>query len=403
MLGQAEVFAGNISKGRPLLEQGIQHGERLRQLSPIAGNECLIGCYTGLVAVEFSSANPSGAISFLNRQLEHAKALAQLENTPVAQLNIINAKLSLATAQLQSGDAPKAMRTAEELAAEAEKMIGPKDESYQRLRLRILDLIGDIAGNPRDIHLLNRQLALSSYRDALAIAEHNFSRDPQDARYRRDLDRALRKLALLVVDEDADQATRLAQRALTLSEIHLKNSPGNPEYMRDQIDGLLILGYASETRKHWPEALVFLQKALSQQLDLQRGSPETRRFKREIQETQEALGDVYLQLGRTKEALASYEKGLELTVSMLWERPTDAYLLRDLTDNHEALAEYYVALAGQGGPQAREHWKKAVEYQRKSVEAWSDWPKKVASGPYPSMRLEEAKKTLDTYEKAAAR
>lgn len=403
MLGQAEVFAGNVSKGRPILEQGLQHGDRLSQLSPSAGHECLIGCYAGLVAVEFSSANAGGAIPFINRQLEHAKALAQLQPSSEAQLNIISAKLSLATAQLQSGDAPRAMRTAEELAMEAEKTIGPQDPSYQRLRLRILDLIGDIAGNPREIHLLDRKMALASYQTALAMAEQNFSRDSQDARYRRDLDRALRKLALLVVDEDAEQATRLAQRALTLSEIHLKNSPGNPEYMRDQIDGLLILGYASETRKHWPEALVFLQKALAQQLELQRGSPETRRFKREIQETQEALGDVYLQLGNEKESLASYEKGMELTVSMLWERPTDAYLLRDLTDNHEALAEYYAAQARKGGTTAHAHWKKAVEYQRKSVEAWSDWSKKVAGGPYPVLRLEEAKKTLELLERALAK
>jgi len=403
MLGQAEVFAGNISKSRPILEQGIQHGDRLSQISPSAAHECLLGCYAGLVAVEFSSENAVGAIPFINRQLEHAKALAQLQPGAEAQLNIINAKVSLATAQLQSGDAPRAMRTAEELSAEAEKNIEPQHPAYQRLRIRILDLIGDIAGNPRDIHLLDRKMALVSYQTALQMAEQNFARDSQDARYRRDLDRALRKFALLVVDEDAEHATRLAQRALTLSEIHLKNSPGNPEYMRDQIDGLLILGYASETRKHWPEALVFLQKALAQQLELQRGSPETRRFKREIQETQEALGNVQLQLGNDRDALASYEKGLELTVGMLWERPTDAYLLRDLTDNHEALANYYATLARRGGPQAHAHWKKAVEYQQKSVEAWTEWPRKVAAGPYPALRLEEARKTLELFEKALAK
>ncbi|HUQ90413.1 MAG TPA: serine/threonine-protein kinase [Bryobacteraceae bacterium] len=395
-----EVLGDNFTQSRTTFELALRHGQILIGLRPEAGNECLAGAYAGIVNIEMRAANPRGAIPYLTRQLEHARNMIALRNDHSAQEQLLSAQLGMAQAQAESGHTEKASDVIREAAEIGQKAFGNQWEA-SRYYIRLRETIGDMAGYPRDIHLCEPQRALENFRAGLAVAEKHYARDSNDARARRDVDRLLRKIGLMIVDDQPREGMQLYRRALALSEINLAISPSNPEYIRDNADGLLGVGYAFEATNHWEEALAYFQKALQRQMDLKRLSPEWRRFQREFQETYEAIGDAYLQIGRDKDALASYEKGTQTIVGLLWERPTDPYLLRDLSDCHHSLANYYAVLARRGSPQSRSYWKQAIEYQKKSLQIWTEWPAKVSPGPYQRIRLESAKKNLEAYEKAA--
>jgi tetratricopeptide (TPR) repeat protein len=132
-------------------------------------------------------------------------------------------------------------------------------------------------------------------------------------------------------------------------------------------------------------------------------SPEWRRFQREFQESYAALGDLHKALGHEKEALANYEKALEITVTLLWEQPTDALLLRDLADSNESLAAYYAWMAGRQPARRQEYLRQAVNFQQKSDETWREWSRKGGiDGPYAQLRAKQAAQTLVAYQHQAA-
>ena len=87
------------------------------------------------------------------------------------------------------------------------------------------------------------------------MVEPEYARDPDDARSRHDLDRILRKVAFMIVDNQPEEAIKLAQRAQSLSERHLKLTPNNPEYVRAQADAFLIIGYGLQKLERWREAV----------------------------------------------------------------------------------------------------------------------------------------------------
>jgi tetratricopeptide (TPR) repeat protein len=267
----------------------------------------------------------------------------------------------------------------------------------------MLDLAGDLSGNPRDIHLLDPAAALTHYREALRIAELDYARDTQSATARRNVDRMLRKNAIMLVDSNPEQAMVLTKRALQLSEIHLKSSPRSPEYTRDRVDGILIYGYGLQNLKRHQEALAYLQNGLTEQLQVERFSPDAKRFQRELQETYEALGDTHLALGDQLQALAHYEKGRERTVALLWDRPTDAYLKRDLADSDEKIAGIYAVMARKPTSESRTQWQQAIEYQKRSVDTWSKWPREVAPSAFQKMREQRARQLLDAYQREASK
>lgn len=400
-LGMVEAFSGNVSKAKEVLLQSKNYGQMLLELDPLMGHQCLSASNAGLFSVEMSMANPRGAIPFVNDQLEHARAVASKDSKPAAKEDLIAGTLNLATAYLASGNPDAALRGAMEAQQTGEMAFGKAVWAKHRLRFRVLDTMGDIYGNHRDINLQEDEKALAAYREALAMAEASYTRDPQDARYRRDVDRLLRKQALLLVDEHPGDAMSMAKRALDLSAINLQASPKNPEYIRDNADAWLIIGYAHEARKQYEDAISFFNRALKLQEDMERASPESRRFLREFEETHEATGNVLLRLDRDKEALENYERAEAVMVKLLWERPTDPYLLRDLSDAHQALGEYYRKQAHRGGPNEKANWRKAVEYQKKCLETWTDWERKIAPSPYAKMRVEGARKKLEGFMKAA--
>ncbi|MFN7937587.1 MAG: serine/threonine-protein kinase [Bryobacteraceae bacterium] len=401
MLGVVEAFGGNHGSSKAAFENGVHNGEALLPLQPAAAHACLAGSYDGIVAYEMRSANPRGAMPFINLQMENANALVRLEQTPVARTALADAFLNLGWARKETGDPQAALEAIERAAAIGQEIYGAEGWKTSRLRFRVLDATGDILGNPRDINLLNPEEATRRYREALAMVEPEYARDPDDARSRHDLDRILRKVAFMIVDHQPEEAMKLAQRAQSLSERHLKVTPNNPEYVRAQADAFLIIGYGLQKLERWREALTYFERALQRQTDMQRISPESRRFLRGFQETYEATGDAYLQIHKEKEALFSYEKALELTVSLLWERPTDPYLLRDLSDSQEALAAFHAAAARTRPSDAKASWKKAVELQAKSVENWTEWPRKVAPSAFQKERLERAVRRLAEYKRAA--
>ncbi|MBL8221423.1 MAG: hypothetical protein JNL62_19470 [Bryobacterales bacterium] len=401
MLGLVEAFGGNHGAAKAAFERGVRNGEALLNLQPAAAHECLAQSFDGIVAYEMRSANPRGATPYINQQMEHANALVGLGATVVAKNALADGYLNMGWARKETGDPQGALEAVQRAAAIGQEIYGEKAWRSSGLRFRVLDATGDILGNPRDINLLNREQAVASYREALTIVEPQYARDPDDARARHDLDRILRKLAFMTVDDKPEEAMQLARRAQSLSELHLKIAPNSPEYVRAQADAFLIIGYGLQKLLRWQEAIGYFERALQRQVEMQRISPESRRFLRGFQETYEATGDAYLQIQKEKEALFNYEKALELTVSLLWERPTDPYLLRDLSDSHEALAAFHASAARKRGADAKASWKRAIELQTKSVENWTEWPRKVSPSAFHKERLERAQKRLAEYQRAA--
>lgn len=399
----ADSYGGNVGMSRAEYLRAANLGAELARVAPVPGNQCLARVYSGLVSVELRSSNPSGAMTFLAHSLEAGRRLDELAPSRDAKELLIQTHLDMGWALMESGKPDAAMESVEQARRLGEALQPAQQWQDSRLRFRMLDLAGDISGNPRDITLQKPDHALSFYLQALRIVEGEYAQDRNDARARRDLDRLLRKVALMTVDSRAAEAAGLVERALALSDINLRASPNNTEYIRDHVDGLLIRAYALQNQQRHRDALTFLQQALQRQLQLQRSSPESKRFQRELQETYEALGDSYLALGDEKRALEHYEKGRERTVALLWERPTDAYLQRDLSDSDEKLANIYAAMARKGGINARDRWRQVLDYQAKSVEIWAQWPRRIAPSAFQRTRLERATKFLDSYQRTAGR
>lgn len=406
-LARVELFSGNITQSKVFFDRSRVHAEALLPIDPREANRYLSYAYGGLALCELRLANPRGAIPFINKQLEHGRNFLGLTgNDALARRNpgmaIFDAYLTLATAQMEAGAPESALESIQQARQIAEQTLPLELWQASEQRFNLLDLLGDISGNPRDIHLLDAKTAERSFREALAIAETQSARDPGDVRYRRSVDRLLRKIALMVVDTRPEEAVQLTKRALSLSERNLRVSPSNVEFIRDQTDALLITGYALQSFNRWDEALAYFQRAIDRQGDMQRISPESKRFRREVQETYQSMGDAYLRLGKHKEALASYEKAAEHIVGLLWERPTDAYLLRDLADSHEALAAAHAYIAKADPANAKAHWREAAAYQKKALDTWLEWPRKVHASSFHKMRLEKAQKDYDAYRKSAS-
>jgi tetratricopeptide (TPR) repeat protein len=312
----------------------------------------------------------------------------------------VTAFLDLAVAQLETGNPQAAMESAEKAMEKGKSGFGEKWRvSHQRMQ--VLERMGDIYGNPRDINLCLPEKAIEAYEEGLSIAEASQQREGADVRARRDADRLLRKLSLMVVDKNPDRAIALCRRAVAISEPLVQASPGIPGFLRDLADGLLITGYGVDNLNRTQDALSYYERTLALQTEMRRLSPDSRRFRRDMEETLSSTADAYLKLGKEAEALRYYEKGREITVALLWDRPTDAYLLRDLSDLNERMAAYYAGIARRAGPQARAQWKLSIDAAQRSLETWVEWPRRFAPGEFAARREQQARKRLEEYRKEA--
>ncbi len=399
-LADAENAAGDVGSSRNHLERALQAGGELVNLKPAEGHECLADSYASLAATEVRASNARGAIPHVAREIDQVRELQLVRPGVASQTRAVGAMLDMAWARLETGNPAAAMEAAKDAAAKGEASYGAKWKNSHD-RLRALETMGDISGNPRDVHLNRPADAIAFYQQALALAEDSFAGEENDVRARRDVNRLLRKLALMVVDDNPQRALDLCRRALPLSDAMVTKSPKTLSYMRDHADGILITGYAIENLGRIQEATSYFEKTLSLQTEIRRMSPDLRRVRREIEETLSSLGDSHVKLGKETEAMRFYEQAREITVGLLWDRPTDAYLLRDLTDLNEQIAALHARIAKRGGSSAKSHWKQAQDAAQKSLETWQEWPKRFAPGEFAALRLEHARKLVEEYRKAS--
>ncbi|MBI4903906.1 MAG: protein kinase [Acidobacteria bacterium] len=399
-LADSENAAGDVGSSRNHLERALQNGAELVSLKAAEGHECLADAYSSLAATEMRASNARGAIPHVSRELDQVRELQLTRPGAASERRVVGAMLDMAWARLETGNPEAAMQAARDAVAKGEaSYAGRWNQSHDRLRA--LETMGDISGNPRDIHLNRPAEASGYYEQALAMAETALALEENDVRARRDVNRLLRKLALMVVDANPERALGLCNRAVPISEALVSKSPKTVSYMRDHADGVLIVGYAVENLGRVKEAMGHYEKTLALQTEIRRMSPDLRRVRREMEETLSSLGDSCVKLGLETDAMRYYEKAREITVGLLWDRPTDAYLLRDLTDLNEQMAALHGRIAKRGGPQAKEHWKQAQEFGQKSLDTWLEWPKRFAPGEFAAVRAERARKLVEEYRKAA--
>jgi tetratricopeptide (TPR) repeat protein len=402
-VAQIETLTGGMKLARARYQEARALGNTLVARQDPEGHRCLSSVYAGLVQIEMAAANPRGAIPYVTSRLEEARKWATMAPGPEAELQILRTEISQAAVKLDVGDAAAAVEIATRCMASGERLLGKEAWEDSLYKIRLHHILGDALGNPRQLNLGRREEALEHYRAALAIAIRQLYRDANDARARRDVDFSLRLIGFLTVDHQPLQALRQYEKAMEYIQLNLNRSPSNAEFVRDEADALLGIGYAHQSMNRFDEALKFIEKAVERQNYLKALSPEWRRFQREFQESYAALGDLHKALGHEKEALANYEKALEITVTLLWEQPTDALLLRDLADSNESLAAYYAWMAGRQPARRQEYLRQAVNFQQKSDETWREWSRKGGiDGPYAQLRAKQAAQTLVAYQHQAA-
>ncbi|MBL8232235.1 MAG: protein kinase [Bryobacterales bacterium] len=399
-VAQIETLTGGMKFARERYQEARTLGNSLVARSDARGHQCLAAVYAGMVQIEMAAANPRGAIPYVTSQLDEARKWASMAPGPEAGQQILRTEISQAAVRLDVGDAASAVELAARSMSAGERLFGKEVWEDSALKIQLHHILGDALGNPRQLNLGRKAEALEHYRAALAIAIRQLYRDANDARARRDVDISLRMIGFLTVDNEPLQALRQYEKAMEYIQLNLSKSPSNAEYVRDEADALLGIGYAHQSMKQYGEALTLIGKAVERQNHLKALSPEWRRFQREFQESYAALGDLHKALGREKESLANYEKALEVTVTLLWEQPTDALLLRDFADSNESLAAYYAWLAERRPAQRGEHLRQAVSFQQKSGETWREWTQKGGiPSPYSQSRLRQSAETLAAYQK----
>lgn len=399
-VAQIETLTGGMKLARARYQDARTIGNALISKQDPEGHRCLSSVYAGLVQIEMAAANPRGAIPYVTSRLDEARAWAKAAPGPDAELQILRTEISQAAVKLDVGDAAAAVDIAMRCMASGERLLGKEMWEESLYKIRLHHILGDALGNPRQLNLGRPDEALEHYRAALAIAIRQLYRDGNDARARRDVDLSLRMIGFLTVDTQPLQALRQYEKAMEYIQLNLSRSPSNAEYVRDEADALLGIGYAHQGMKRFEEALKVIGRAVERQNHLKALSPEWRRFQREFQESYAALGDLHKALGQEKEALVNYEKALEVTVTLLWEQPTDALLLRDFADSNESLARYYEWLAERHPERRQEHLRQSVDFQQKSDETWREWARKGGvDGPYAQRRARESAQALAAYQR----
>ena len=250
----------------------------------------------------------------------------------------------------KAGDAEQALAHYQRDLEISERLLGTNPESAQAERdvSFSLEQMGDFLTNRGQVGDVEQ--ALAHYQRSLEIRERLFEANPESAQAARDVSFSLERLGDFLTRRgkagDADQALAHYQRGLEIRERLLGANPESAQAARDVSLSLNKLGGFLTSRGKAgdaDQALAHYQRGLEIRERLLGANPESAQAARDVSFSLERLGDFLTRRGKAgdaDQALAHYQRSLEITERLLGANPESAQAARDVSVSLNKLADF---------------------------------------------------------------
>jgi tetratricopeptide (TPR) repeat protein len=158
-------------------------------------------------------------------------------------------------------------------------------------------------------------------------------------------------------------------------------------------DALLGIGQALHRLGKREEAIQNLSRAIELQKSIEAVAPERIFLLRTTSRAYMEVGNVWLDSGEYQRALENYREGLAAAERSLQHASSSLNHALDRADLLEAIARYYLKLAGRPAiTQARRAELKgeARSFLQKDLAIWQDWTRRKVAAPYAARRETQA-------------
>ncbi len=204
---------------------------------------------------------------------------------------------------------------------------------------------------------------LEPYRQSIALREEVLAASPSDVVARRGLMISYSNLGELLYSPivpsagDVVSARLYAEKVVSLARGLLAADPNNNLARFDLANSLLRQGWLEPEADGLEESLNSLRQAEAILKSLREGDPASRPMIRALTQAQEYVGHRYRQLGHPGEALAAYQRSLDLAEKSLAEGSKDVNLPVQVILDEQDIA---IVLAAEGNRKAIELAGKAI-------------------------------------------
>jgi len=213
-----------------------------------------------------------------------------------------------------------------------------------------------------------------------------------------------RKLGNVLTRRDPRAAAERHRRAIAIVDRLLATWPQNFTYRRQQALNLLWLGQAQQRLGQRAAAVKSVGQALDLQLAILTGDPTRQTVRQDVVASYNARGDLQLEAGDDRGALASYTAALDLASQVYAAARLDEWARRDRIDCYERMGQYWARRAGRPGlAEVRriDAWQQARGWHAKSLAEWRDW-RGTQSNVYIVRRHDQAARAVAACDTALA-
>jgi serine/threonine protein kinase len=390
-IGDLELRAGQPTHAIASFETGLRLAEQayaagIRSYDDV---RLVVMGYDRLGDVQLSAGRVTPAMQSYRKSLDLARTAEGPEPDVLRRL-IGVASFRIADAQAARGDLGAALKTYQELLNERRQMAerNPSNTQFQRDYVRVLCYVGDTLGSRRDLSFGRYSEAADYYQRAVFAALQIAERDPKNARARRDLVFAYRRLAESLESTDLAQANTIWREALSMMEPLLTGAPRDREFRYDQALNMAGLASARAAQKDLSGAREDMQRALEVQKTLFDEDPSSVRFGREVVRNHRELGVLQAKAGDFTGARENLLESARIGEQLAATVDGDARLLNEVALTYDALGQFFERRAREGG--GRSSWSDARLWFDKSQQLWRTWPNRAVAGPFVNDRLRAA-------------
>lgn len=321
-VGAGEAFEVDVDAvARGVLQEAGGHRAKARELLRRRMNG---GDSTALNGSEASYWRQLGALSLLDGSPDALSAYAHAAELAPADAE---AQMLVGVLHLRAGDLAKA-ESAFRRQIEICSANGP-----DVLRYRGHALLGDALALRQET-----DAALAAYTQAQSGVMALIEREPDNARYQRDLSITCDRIGDMHAEKrDLDAALACYRRSFEIAEALRARDPENAVWQHDLSVSHDRIGELLDKQGDREAALASFSKGLDIARSLAEREPECMLRQWDLSASYDRIGDVQIAQGRMQEALSSYRRSAEITEALVRRNPAQAGWQRDLAVSYHKL------------------------------------------------------------------
>jgi tetratricopeptide (TPR) repeat protein len=320
-MGAGEAFEGDIDAvAKGALREAGGHRARAREL--LRGR--MNGGGASLDGSEAACWRQLGALSLLDDLPDAAYAYAQAAELAPGDAE---AQMLAGVLHLRAGDlarAEKAFRRQVEVS---------NADGQGFMRYRGHTLLGDVLALRGET-----DAAMAAYGEAESGVKALVEREPDNARYQRDLSITCDRIGdMLAEKRELDAALASYRRSLEIAEALGAREPDNPVWQHDLSVSHDRIGDLLDRQGNREAALASFSQGLRIARSLAEREPGCMLRQWDLSASYDRIGDVQIAQGRMQEALSSYRRSTEIAEALVRRDPAHAGWQRDLAVSYHKL------------------------------------------------------------------